>query len=263
MSYILEALKKADAERERGAVPDLHAQPVPLAAAYEDQAPRGAKPWLWLAAGAFIALAGVLAWQFSGSEAPPGVMPEPPPAPAAAVAAPPAPPATLATPAPPPAPAAPPGPATQPAPPATSARNEAAPAPPRAPLAARPSVPGDAAPKARLEPRAPAVAGSAVAAGSAGSASSPAPRPAKAVPAQPAPTRAPLLSELPEDTRRQVPAMTIGGSVYSQQPANRMVIINGQVFREGSAVTPDLRLEQIGPRSAVFSLGGQRFEMPF
>jgi general secretion pathway protein B len=57
--------------------------------------------------------------------------------------------------------------------------------------------------------------------------------------------------------------MAIGGSVYSQQPVNRMVIINGQVFREGSAVTPDLLLEQIGPKSAVFSLRGQRFEMPF
>ena len=29
MSYILDALRKADAERERGAVPDLHAQLLP------------------------------------------------------------------------------------------------------------------------------------------------------------------------------------------------------------------------------------------
>ena len=29
MSYILDALRRADAERERGAVPGLHAQPVP------------------------------------------------------------------------------------------------------------------------------------------------------------------------------------------------------------------------------------------
>ena len=28
MSYILEALRKADAERERGAVPDIHTQPL-------------------------------------------------------------------------------------------------------------------------------------------------------------------------------------------------------------------------------------------
>ena len=59
------------------------------------------------------------------------------------------------------------------------------------------------------------------------------------------------------------PTLTIGGSVYSQQPANRMVIINGQVFREGSVVTPGLLLEQIGPKAAVFSLRGQRFEVPF
>ena len=28
MSYILEALRRADAERERGAVPNIHAQPL-------------------------------------------------------------------------------------------------------------------------------------------------------------------------------------------------------------------------------------------
>lgn len=250
MSYILEALKKADAERERGAVPDLHAQPIPLAVAYEEEAPRGTKPWLWLLAGAAIAIVAVLAWQFSGSDAPPGIGPALPAAPAEVLAPP------------------PPAPITQPAA-STQQAAEPAPAPARPAIQSEP--PAKAAPRIRVEPRAPAVAASAavaVAAGAAPSAtpsatSSAAAKAAKGASAPPAATRAPLLTELPEDIRRQVPAMTIGGSVYSQQPANRMVIINGQVFREGSAVTPDLRLEQIGPKSAVFSLGGQRFEMPF
>jgi len=72
-----------------------------------------------------------------------------------------------------------------------------------------------------------------------------------------------MLTELPEDVRRQVPPMALGGSVYSPQPASRMVIVNGQVTREGSTLGPDLRLEHIGPKSAVFSVRGQRFEMPF
>lgn len=57
--------------------------------------------------------------------------------------------------------------------------------------------------------------------------------------------------------------MTIGGSVYAPQPANRMVIVNGLVLREGTTVAPGLVLERIAPKSAVFSIHGQRFEVPF
>ena len=88
----------------------------------------------------------------------------------------------------------------------------------------------------------------------------PAPAPApltKAVPT-PAPAPAPTasaatsvdarlytLSELPEDVRAGLPALTVGGAMYSQTPANRMLIINGQVFREGDTLAPGLVLEQI------------------
>jgi hypothetical protein len=41
-----------------------------------------------------------------------------------------------------------------------------------------------------------------------------------------------------------------------------MVIVNGQVFQEGAMLGPDLQLEQIRPKSAVFSIRGQRFEVP-
>jgi general secretion pathway protein B len=57
--------------------------------------------------------------------------------------------------------------------------------------------------------------------------------------------------------------MSIGGSVYSSQPASRMVIVNGQVLREGSPVAPGVVLEQIDPKSAQFSVRGQRFEVRF
>src|SRR5205085_3782475 len=99
MSYILDALRKADAERERGSVPGLHTQPVPVTAA-DAPAPGGApSPLLW-GAGAFIVLAVVIAWVVSGSlelrepaaavattvATAPAVAP--PPAPAAALPAP-------------------------------------------------------------------------------------------------------------------------------------------------------------------------------
>ncbi len=70
MSYILDALRRADAERERGEVPGLHTQQFGVLPG-DDEAPR--KPRLLVAAIVVLALAlgGVLAWNFVGSEAPP------------------------------------------------------------------------------------------------------------------------------------------------------------------------------------------------
>lgn len=74
--------------------------------------------------------------------------------------------------------------------------------------------------------------------------------------------RVPRLAELPDEVRRQVPALKLGGLVYSAAPASRMVLVNGDLQREGSTVAPGLTLERINPKSAVFSLRGQRFEVP-
>jgi general secretion pathway protein B len=41
-----------------------------------------------------------------------------------------------------------------------------------------------------------------------------------------------------------------------------MVVINGQVFQEGNNLAPELKLEQVRPKTAVFSIRGQRFEVP-
>jgi general secretion pathway protein B len=68
---------------------------------------------------------------------------------------------------------------------------------------------------------------------------------------------------LPEELRRSVPQLAFGGSVYSEIATQRMVIFNGQVLREGDAVTDELLLEQIRPHSAVMRLRGQRFEVAF
>ena len=51
MSYILEALRKADAERERGTVPDLHAQLLPGAADDDERRHRVAHAGSWPAVG--------------------------------------------------------------------------------------------------------------------------------------------------------------------------------------------------------------------
>jgi general secretion pathway protein B len=90
-----------------------------------------------------------------------------------------------------------------------------------------------------------------------------APRPAAPPAPAPPPERLPKLAELPDDLRRSVPQLAFGGSVYSDTPAQRMVIFNNQVMREGEAITNEVQIEQIRPRSAVLRVRGQRFEMVF
>ena len=71
------------------------------------------------------------------------------------------------------------------------------------------------------------------------------------------------LAELPETTRAAIPKLTVSGSVYSGNAAQRMLIVNGQVLNEGSTVAPDLVLESIGPRSAVLNLRGTRVRLDY
>ena len=80
MSYILDALRKADAERERGAVPDLHAQLLPPGS-LPDEAEGAASPaWRWWGLGAGLIVLAGLGWLFLGGDAapPPGGLPPPP-----------------------------------------------------------------------------------------------------------------------------------------------------------------------------------------
>jgi general secretion pathway protein B len=216
MSYILDALRRAEAdrERERGAVPGLHAQPVP-----EGTATRaGSLPrWLPWAGGGLLLIAGVGAGVWWAGSPPEAAAPVPAAAPAPVASA------VI-----PPVPVPVPAPVTAPAPPpalAASASPYLPPVPPPAPVVAAPA---------------------------------PAPRAAPAV----EPARLPLISELPEATRRELPRLALGGSVYSDDPRSRLVIINGEVLHEGARLGNEFVLEQIRPRELVLRFKGQAFRQP-
>jgi general secretion pathway protein B len=207
MSYVLEALKRADAQRERGQVPGLNAQPAGLPPLDDDTPAVRRAPGLLLAGAGVLALLLLGAWWWS--------RPAPVPVVVTAASAPAAAPA-LVVPAP--------------------APLEAAPAPVE-PLRVTPKPPP--------APPAPAVAAA-----------------PKADPAASAPGRITPLRELPEATRRELPQLVIGGSMYSAQPSQRLVILNGQVFHEGGQVGAELVVEQIRPKSIVLRFRQQRYEMP-
>ncbi|WP_295638770.1 general secretion pathway protein GspB [uncultured Methylibium sp.] len=253
MSYILDALRRADSERERGAVPGLHAQPG-AASSDDDEgtaASAGTNPLVWVIVALALVLLGSLAWNMmSGGDTPATVEPvavAPMPVPA------PAPPPVAIVVAAPPAPAPIPAIAPTPAP----APKEAAPARATPELPLDKPLPRPQRPAAEPRKAEPAPA-----------ASKPAAVPGKPEPATPTDTPATeprlyAVNELPDDVRRALPLLAFGGSVYSETPANRILIINGQVYNEGGRPTPDVVLEQIRLKSAVLRFRSYRYEVAY
>ena len=234
MSYILDALQRAESERQRGQIPNLHMQQAPDAPAAAAVA-----PWRWaLAALALCALLAVgAAWWFWRA-AQQAVLAAPPSATTPALALPPPPPP-------------PPPPQSPPPQPVLAAAPEAVPAalPPVAapPKAAERATAAAAVPPALPAASVPSVTASAAAATKAGAAGVP----------------VPLLAELAEDLRSQIGPLAVGGVVYSENPAQRLLLLGGQVLGQGSAVTATLRLEEIGPHAAVFNFQGTRFRLAY
>ena len=227
MSYILEALRRAEAQRQRGAVPGLHAQPASAALADPALARQAGarRSWrlAWVLAAVLLLAAGSRWWL--GPSGPSGLEPTVGPAQPFAVA----PAARIAAPAVEPALAVPLAVPVAPALAASAAAVNTAALPPR--VASSAGLPLLAA---LLPATAPASA-----------------------------PRLPTLAELPETVRRELPVFTLGGSVYAEQASQRMVIINGQVLREGERLAPELLLQQIRLKSVVLDYRGQRFELPF
>jgi general secretion pathway protein B len=228
MSYILDALRKADAQRTRDPARGIHAQPAVSPPASALGARRRGQ-WLWGALAVLILLAAGLLWSGRDKGAAPPVAPaavarvEPAPLPVPVPAA--APPAAVVL------PLAPPVVVFAPAAPVV--------APAKAPPAMAPTV-------------APAVAVAA-------SAAVPAPLPAPA----PAAERTYSLAELPADVRQALPKMNVSGGVYSENVAQRMLIVNGQVFNEGSEIAPGVVLEQMRAKVAVLKFRGLRIAQPY
>jgi hypothetical protein len=69
----------------------------------------------------------------------------------------------------------------------------------------------------------------------------------------------PKWHELTSETRDAIPNLIVSMLIYSQNPENRWININGSKKREGQEISAGLRLEQITPDGAVFNYRGQRF----
>lgn len=247
MSYILEALKKAQAERQLGSAPTL------LGASMQAPSLAAALPWwrrpLVLAAllMAVVIVALLVLLLRPAPSATPAVLtaaaPPVAPAPDSVVRSGQAPPVNVA---------AAPMPAPLPLPDAnagiTPRSADAASKVPASPVAAPVAV-------AAATPATNPVTASATVPSAAGSAAKPAARA----------NEEPVLNlrELPEPIQRAIPSVSVGGYIYSPNPADRLLLIDKVLRHEGEEVAPGLVLEKLQPREAVFSFRGYRYRVPY
>lgn len=238
MSYILDALKKANAEREleRGATPGLHTQPVrDTSASSINLGVDGRKQrWLLLALASALFLCmltlGTIFWSRpdTPTTVPLTLTPSAPSAAALPM------PARLASGA---SETAANADKEQPNPQTKPARLPASEAGARVPPA-----PKSTAPPERLMERAQAATRDKPA------------RSADSPPSTIAGNEVPI--PMPPSIKKALPPLVVSGSTYSDNPAYRMLIINGQVYREGDFPATELKLEQVRPKSALLRYNG-------
>jgi general secretion pathway protein B len=73
----------------------------------------------------------------------------------------------------------------------------------------------------------------------------------------------PVLFQLPYATRKDMPKLELSMHVFSPDPGERFIVLNGKRFTlETAAPGPDLTLLDIVADGAVFEYRGQRFLLP-
>jgi general secretion pathway protein B len=264
VSFILEALKRSENQRQRETGPGLATAPASTEG-------RRRPPWLAIAAALLVLNLAVLAFMLSrpaaqtgsapGDSAPTAATAAPAPRPAQTVRPDPTPTGAVAAPvAPPPAPARSMA-AAESAPPARvrgevrSLRAEATATPARAAVAGTPTATsGGAAPPAA-------------------SVAAPSPTPAPASASTRAPPPAATPNESVSSGLPTVQEVTLRGEfsgrplhldlhVYYDDPARRLVFINGTKYREGEEMEDGLRVDEIVPEGVVLDNGRVQFLLP-
>lgn len=231
MSFILDALKKSDSERQRQSGPALFE--------VKSATPRGGLPLWALILGALLAVNIIALGWF--------VLDKPAPANPPALAAPAAERSTAQHP-------VAQGPAVRSAAPVQAvpeSGGDAAPAVASMPARSAPVLP----PRPVAEPPLPA-----------NEAGNPADY-EEALPApeaKPAPSDSgivPTLEQLPVAIRNQLPQLRLDMHVYATRPADRFVFVNMQRLHEGEATRDGIRVEEITPTGVILGFRGTRFQL--
>jgi general secretion pathway protein B len=91
----------------------------------------------------------------------------------------------------------------------------------------------------------------------------PAPVNAPAAVQAPAEDSVRTLQQLPEAIQREIPKVAFGGYIYSPDPAERLLLVDKMLRREGEEVAPGLVLERLLPKAAVMNYRGYRYRVAY
>lgn len=69
----------------------------------------------------------------------------------------------------------------------------------------------------------------------------------------------PELSQLPQSTQSEIPQLKILGHVYSNSPGTRLININGDIYKEDDTVAKNLKVEEITETGVILNYNGTRF----
>lgn len=232
MSYILDALRKAESERAPGTLRNLHAQPVFNPSPANKTSVRKASRRSMIVT-ALLMLLVVLAWFKPWQTIP---------IPVATLPAPVQPKADAAQAAPQPAPVQ----LAPPIAPAAAVSRQTLPEKPARSKAALPqklaetTLPQSAPVKQKVQPQNP-------------------PQVTVAAPDNAIAT----LRELPEKIQKEIPILSISGYLYSDNQAVRTVLLNKTLLHEGDQAAPGLTLEKMTPNGLIFNYKGYRYRAAY
>jgi len=256
MSYILDALRKSEAERLREQSPDFLREPIVTP-------PPVSRRWSWLAVvlvTPVLAIAALFLWQ--GIQRPEeGPQPVPPVAtqPPGGVETP----ASMGAPSPIVSAA---GESREPFPAATARAPVSSPATEVRDMGGGKVTPAeeprrdDISGAASAEPQGVSKDPGTLARSAKAGEKNPRKAPASEIPLPP--KRVLHFNELPSVVREGLPQLAVEGYVFSEDPRSRMVVINNRMLQEGDELGSDLKLERIGPEGAVLNYKGYRFFAP-
>ncbi|MEO6080974.1 MAG: general secretion pathway protein GspB [Steroidobacteraceae bacterium] len=225
MSFILDALKKAESERSR------HSGPVLMDVRVRARRQR-LPVWAWVLGCVLLANLLMLVWLLLKPDATPPAVVAPTPAAAPSAGA--------------PSPVAAP---LQAAPPPILP-------PPALPLSLPAAPPPAAQPVA--EPASVTAAPPTLPAGLPAPTTAPITRPVAAAPAPTGADNLPTMQDL-VNNGVALPTLRMSLHVYDELPGNRYVLLNSRRLREGDELPDGVKVERITPRGVVLDVGGRRF----
>jgi general secretion pathway protein B len=76
------------------------------------------------------------------------------------------------------------------------------------------------------------------------------------------PATVPFLREMPSEFQRKLPALVVNVHLYSANEAENLVYINNQQLRRGEQLKGGIRVEEIVPEGVVLSYAGTLFKLP-